>query len=384
MFMDTRTDKETEEPMVVVAGRDTAATETGLCLAAATMAKGERALVYVLDPLYGYGARGSFSFPCVPPSAQLVYELEMLSWEGIEEGDTDRDRGSLLYEERMERAERRRLAGNELFKEGRWKDALAKYAMALSYMDEDFIYQLDGHYLDKAEKLKVLVHLNMAACQLKTEDYNTAIYNCGQVLNMDPKNVKALFRRGKARLALGRTEEAKEDLEAARKLDPSDAGIIAELRLLAKVQGEEKKAQEQLFKGKIAAPVAASSSSSAPAAAASASAAADGASAPSAAASASAADATERSGGAASTSAASAAAAGGGQPSKRAAAAAKGPRQQQDARAAAAAAKSTPASRKAVPERHWLVAMLLGWLASLLAIFGVRLGAKAQKAGRAR
>ncbi len=34
---------------------------------------------------------------------------------------------------------------------------------------------------------------------------------------MDRDNVKALFRRGKARHALGRTEEAMEDLEAANK-----------------------------------------------------------------------------------------------------------------------------------------------------------------------
>lgn len=42
---------------------------------------------------------------------------------------SDANRGSLLYEERLERAERRRLAGNAMFQEGRYKDALAKYAM---------------------------------------------------------------------------------------------------------------------------------------------------------------------------------------------------------------------------------------------------------------
>ena len=34
---------------------------------------------------------------------------------------------------------------------------------------------------------------------------------------MQPDNVKALFRRGKAKHALGRTEEAMQDLEAAMK-----------------------------------------------------------------------------------------------------------------------------------------------------------------------
>ena len=34
-----------------------------------------------------------------------------------------------MYEERLERAERRRLQGNALFAEGRHQEALGKYAM---------------------------------------------------------------------------------------------------------------------------------------------------------------------------------------------------------------------------------------------------------------
>jgi hypothetical protein len=52
---------------------------------------------------------------------------------------------------------------------------------ALSYLDEDFMYQLEGIYLDKANEVKLPVHLNMAACQLQIGDYHTAIYNCSEV-----------------------------------------------------------------------------------------------------------------------------------------------------------------------------------------------------------
>lgn len=52
---------------------------------------------------------------------------------------------------------------------------------ALSYLDEDFMYQLEGRYYDQAEAVKLRVHLNMAAVQIKTGDYNTAVYNCSQV-----------------------------------------------------------------------------------------------------------------------------------------------------------------------------------------------------------
>mgnify|MGYP006295215473 CR=1 FL=1 len=35
----------------------------------------------------------------------------------------------MLYEERLERAEQRRLQGNQLFAEGKYREALAKYAV---------------------------------------------------------------------------------------------------------------------------------------------------------------------------------------------------------------------------------------------------------------
>jgi len=48
----------------------------------------------------------------------------------------------MLFEERLEAAERRRKEGNELFQQKLTADALGKYSMALSYMDQDFMFQL--------------------------------------------------------------------------------------------------------------------------------------------------------------------------------------------------------------------------------------------------
>lgn len=45
--------------------------ELGLNKAVATMRRGEVARLW-LGPQYGYGEKGSFSFPTVPPSANLV------------------------------------------------------------------------------------------------------------------------------------------------------------------------------------------------------------------------------------------------------------------------------------------------------------------------
>ena len=87
----------------------------------------------------------------------------------------------MTYEERLEVAERRRLEGNELFKAGNYVDALGKYAMGVSYLNEDFMMQLEGPHLTKAEAVSAPIRLNMAAAQIHLKDYQSAIFNCNQV-----------------------------------------------------------------------------------------------------------------------------------------------------------------------------------------------------------
>ena len=52
---------------------------------------------------------------------------------------------------------------------------------ALSYCDEDFMLQLHGPHLDKAEEVTNPVYLNMAAVQLKQGDFAAAAHNATQV-----------------------------------------------------------------------------------------------------------------------------------------------------------------------------------------------------------
>jgi hypothetical protein len=53
------------------------------------------------------------------------------------------------FEERLEAADRRRIQGNDLFRAGDAAGAAAKYGLALSFLDEDFLMQLEGPHLDQ-------------------------------------------------------------------------------------------------------------------------------------------------------------------------------------------------------------------------------------------
>lgn len=40
--------------------------------------------------------------------------------------------------------------------------------------------------------------LNIAACNIKSKDFETAVLACEEVLKLDPSNVKAFYRKGRA------------------------------------------------------------------------------------------------------------------------------------------------------------------------------------------
>lgn len=56
----------------------------GLGIGVGNMKSGERALLHVGWEL-GYGKEGSFSFPNVPPMADLVYETELIGFDDVKE-----------------------------------------------------------------------------------------------------------------------------------------------------------------------------------------------------------------------------------------------------------------------------------------------------------
>jgi len=87
--------------------------------------------------------------------------------------------------------------------------------------------------LTAAQPDRLALHLNIAACALRTADYDNAVFHATRALRTDPKNVKALFRRASAHLAkagdVNGLEAALADLGRARELDPDNRDVAAKL-----------------------------------------------------------------------------------------------------------------------------------------------------------
>lgn len=243
--MDTKQETSSQEPVTIVSGRDTIKNELGLHLAVATMKRGERSLLHVSPP-YGYGEKGSFSFPTVPPNAHLEYEVELIDWGEVDE---EKDPRSMMFEERLEAAQRRKAEGNAAHAAGQSQLALSSYRLASSFITEDLLMQLEGFHLDQANAIRLPIFLNSAACHLKLQDYPAAIAATTEALYVDSTNAKALYRRAIARHALGQTEGAMEDLKKALRHAPGDGAIKREMAGVRKTMEEERRAEAKLFSG---------------------------------------------------------------------------------------------------------------------------------------
>lgn len=94
---------------------------------------------------------------------------------------------------------------------------------------------------ETAQGLRLAFFLNAAQAALRLEEWDTAESRTGSALEIDPKNAKALYRRGNARVSSGRQEAAKADFLAllrATTLDNRDA-LQPLLKLMPKEELEK-------------------------------------------------------------------------------------------------------------------------------------------------
>jgi len=130
--------------------------------------------------------------------------------------------------------------GNDLFKAQEFSKAFDQYDKVLRYLPEDKENK-------ELQDLEQSVQLNVALCGLKTHSYDDVITVCNKVLEKQPTNSKALFRIGQAYLNLGNLDSAKENLEKALKLEPTDKAIPAQLKLVKQKEDEQKQKQKQMY-----------------------------------------------------------------------------------------------------------------------------------------
>ncbi|KAI8376827.1 hypothetical protein BD560DRAFT_391641 [Blakeslea trispora] len=116
-----------------------------------------------------------------------------------------------------EKAEAEKAEGNKYFVKNDYQNAIRHYGRAIELNPTVPVY-----------------FVNRAMAYLKTNSFLEAEKDCTQGLLLQPKNVKALWRRAIALKGLGRIAESRKDLEHALMIEPNNTSILDELKKLPK------------------------------------------------------------------------------------------------------------------------------------------------------
>ncbi|KXZ42467.1 hypothetical protein GPECTOR_144g730 [Gonium pectorale] len=122
--------------------------------------------------------------------------------------------------EALSRAEGLKREGNELFGQGKWAEAAAKYNEALDAAPAS------------APKERAIYFSNLAACNIKMDEFAAAVQNCTAALELEPSYAKAHMRRCEAFERLDELDHALSDAKALLAAAPGNAWASAKVAAL--------------------------------------------------------------------------------------------------------------------------------------------------------
>ncbi|NWV22237.1 TOM34 protein, partial [Origma solitaria] len=161
--------------------------------------------------------------PTVPVSAQMRWSIPSAQAPGANTAPATAPQGERggnvpldQTADGMERARTLKEEGNELVKKGNHKKAVEKYSESLKLNKECTTYT------------------NRALCYLTLKRYKEAAQDCTEALKLDPKNVKALYRRAQALKELKDYKSSIADIKSLLKTEPKNTAALRLLQELSR------------------------------------------------------------------------------------------------------------------------------------------------------
>jgi len=189
------------------------------------MDRGEHALIDS-DIRHCYGEIGCEE-KYIPPVTSLnpyrmKIDLELHDW--IAPPDVRK----LSIEERLYWGDKKRQMGNFYYRRHDYKTSLQSYHGALRFLSTDdnpILISFDQSQRSILNDRYIQVQNNVAQVNLLLNKYDACLNAVENVLKYDPKNVKALFRQGKALFELGKYEQAIQPLKLFIQIQKGNSNV---------------------------------------------------------------------------------------------------------------------------------------------------------------
>lgn len=143
-------------------------------------------------------------------------------------------------------------SGNHFYRTGDFVKSARKYKKVSRYYN--FFKDREVNAGDKAllDAFQLVNLINLAATELKLEEFDDVRFSCNAAIKIDANNSKAYYRRGIANLQLKNYEIALDDLKMAHTLLPGNRAILKEFerakKLLLDYRALERVKYKNLFR----------------------------------------------------------------------------------------------------------------------------------------
>eukprot|EP01080_Neovahlkampfia_damariscottae_P007729 gene7729-12199_t len=217
----------------------------GLELSIPTMKIGEISKILIL-PEYHHGKNGSLNKK-IKKNEIIEYEIEILKCEKKKKNFWE-----LEFDERLRIAELKKEEGKSYFLDKIYDKSKRRYLKSIKYLQNK--ENLKEKEIKKFNEISNLCYLNIAACELKLENYENVIHYCDLSLEIEKKNnIKGLFRRAQAYSNLSEFEKSKQDFNQILKFDNIEKKIENqvknELKILEKNESKYQNQMKKMFSG---------------------------------------------------------------------------------------------------------------------------------------
>ena len=218
-------------------GRETGIPK-GVELGLEKMKKNEEAQITIIPKLGQYGTG-------VPKdcNTNITYDIHLKSFERAKES------WQLDGEQKLEQAAIFKEKGTHFFKQGKYDLAANKYKKIIEFLEHEI--SLKDENEDTRISLLQAGRLNLAMCMIKNSDWLEARNLCDKVIEENPANAKAYFRRGEAFIALNEHELARRDFVTCLENDPENKAAKNKVTVcthqLKMIKEKEKKTFANMF-----------------------------------------------------------------------------------------------------------------------------------------
>lgn len=180
----------------------------------------------------------------------LEFIIELISIELPEQ--YEKERWQMSDDEKIRATNTLRENGNRHYKAQEYGKAEICYRDAVGMIEQLMLKEKPhGAEWQEFSHIKAPLLLNYAQCRLIAGDYYAVIEHCNEVLTIDPRNVKALFRRAKAHAGAWNPLQARRDFLDALGLDASlKPTVTRELKAIDQQQ-HERNVQDRIHMQKL-------------------------------------------------------------------------------------------------------------------------------------